>query len=123
MLKVMKDMGMAPEVGVHINPILEGCLRANKLDKVEEIFQLLGYKEGEYPHQSSLMIIKGASKANRIEFALHYYKNLIKSSRFIDCTITLNALLDSCINCDKLDFALQIFEAHLDQILTDDSGA
>ena len=55
------------------------------------------------------MIIKGASKVNRIEFALQYYKTLIKSQRLLNCTITLNALLDSCIKCDKLDLAVEIF--------------
>lgn len=50
MLKSMVDLEITPDVDLHLNPVLEGCLRANKLEKIEEIFQLLGYREGEYPY-------------------------------------------------------------------------
>ena len=60
------------------------------------------------------MIIRGAAKVNRIEFALQFYKDHVRCKNLLDCNLTLNALLDSCIKCDKLELALEIFETHLD---------
>ena len=36
MLKLLKDLNLNPDQETIVNPVIEGCLRANKFEKIEE---------------------------------------------------------------------------------------
>lgn len=39
----MTEKDIVPAAESHVNPIIDACIRAHKFDKIEEIFQILGY--------------------------------------------------------------------------------
>ena len=72
MLKAMIDLNVQISIEGHLNYVVEACLRAGKHDKVNEVMQISGM---ETIQQSTLQIlVKGGSKTNKIDFALHYYR-------------------------------------------------
>jgi pentatricopeptide repeat protein len=103
---------------IFFNSILDCCVEANRLEKMEEIFRFLEKEQKNENFSSNLKIdlitysimIKGYAKGNKIEKVSETYEKICNNKEFVLDEMLYNTILDCYAKQNDENSAMKIYE-------------
>ena len=90
--------------------LLNACVKSSNISKVTQVYQDILKRNIEMNVILYTTLIKAYSKVKDLISAIEIYNTMIKDSKIEKNIVSHNAMLDCCVECNKIDKMNEIYE-------------